>query len=380
MRLYEILPAADVPLKMNVAVLLFGALLRSPAPCAVPTTIVGVKLIKSNPGRTAPFTVRLPADCGACTVLSDAIYQGQNSREIFFHLQVPATPPSIRDVTVDLSGTEVREVIVEKSRIHFVKSDTGISFDLPVAPRARSSTVELQTSLEWPGVVLRVEHAFPERRAGKYAAGNWPALERQAALNLEFGLREALRDLQLGRDVADRGLGKIHLMGFDTNNPLGHEDYPPDIHLILRWPHFAGSQAPHFYITHEGLLSPGVIVTIDGMPHITATHVPNNAWLPAVDYLGAIAFETKVTVNGGLILRRSESQSCELTPWTPGPEGFASGTRVVCTSGKEYRVRSVDDVSRGELRVDIAGKPPELYRYDVDTAVLLSAEPPLNRF
>jgi hypothetical protein len=363
---------------MSAARLLFAVLLLFPALCAVPTTIVGVKVIKSNPGRTASFTVRLPTACGACTVLSDTIYQGQNSREIFFHLQVPVTRPLISDIAVDLSGTEVREVIVEKSRIHFVKTESGISFDLPVAPRARSSTVELQTSLEWPGIVVRIEHAFPERRAGKYASGTWPALERQAALNLEFGLREALRDLQLGRDVGDRGLGKIHLMGFDTNNPLGHEDYPPHIHLILRWPHFAGSQAPHFYITDKGLLSPDVIVTIDGMPHIAATHVPANAWLPAVDYLGAIAFETKVTASGGLILRRTESESCELNPWNAGPEGFASGTRVACSSGKEYRVRAVDDVSRGELRVEVAGKPPELYRYDVDTAVLLSAEPPLN--
>ncbi len=102
-------------------------------------------------------------------------------------------------------------------------------------------------------MVVRIEHAFLDRRAGKYATGEFPAVQRASALNLEFGLREALRDLKLDREVDSRGLGKIHLMGFDTNNPLGHVEYPPHIHLILRWPHFAGSQAPHFYLSYARL-------------------------------------------------------------------------------------------------------------------------------
>jgi len=110
--------------------------------------------------------------------------------------------------------------------------DHEMMFDLPVLPRT--------TSLEWPGIVLRIEHAFPDRRAGKYATGDFPIVQRASALSIEFGLRGAVRSLKLDREVVDRGLGKIHLMGSDTNNPLGHEDYPPHIHMILRWPHFAG--------------------------------------------------------------------------------------------------------------------------------------------
>jgi hypothetical protein len=203
-------------------------------------------------------------------------------------------------------------------------------------------------------------------------------VQRQAALNLEFGLREAVRDLGLDREIAGHNLGKIHLMGFDTNNPLGHEDYPPHIHIILRWPHFAGSQAPHLYIGSGGLLLPDATVTVDGMPHIAATRIPGGSWIPAIDYLGATAFATKITESGGIILRRSESQSCELAPLRQTQNGFASGAHVTCTSGGEYRLRAEDDVEHGELRVEIAGKASELYRYDVDTAVLVSADPPLR--
>ncbi len=210
--------------------------------------------------------------------MSDPAYHGENPREIFFHVSVPAGPAVIRNIRVDVGGAAILTVIVEKNRLPFSTAGGAFAFDLPVVPRPRSSTVEVQTSLEWPGVVLRLEHAFPERRAGKYAT-DFPALQRAAALNLEFGLREAIRDLKLDREVESRGLGKIHLMGFDTNNPLGHEDYPPHIHLILRWPHFAGSQAPHYYITERGLLQPKVSVTIDGMPQIQATQFGPGTWL-----------------------------------------------------------------------------------------------------
>jgi hypothetical protein len=334
-------------------------------------TVVGVKLIKAAAPQSQPaFQIRLPADCPDCSVASDPAFSGENPREIYFHLRVPSDTPLIRHIRVEAPGITVRSVIVEKNRIPFTVSDAGVIFDLPVAPRTRSSTVEVQSSLESPGIVLRIEHAFPDRRAGKYATGDFPVVERAAALNLEFGLREAIRNLKLDREVADHGLGKIHLMGFDTNNPLGHEDYPPHIHMILRWPHFAGSQAPHFYISKEGLLLPNVIVTIDGMPHIQSTQIGKGVWLPAVDCLGATLYETLVTAEGGITLRRPGGASCALEPLTKEARGFASGAAVKCEANVEYHVRATDDIEQGEVRVSIDTRPVETYRYDVDTAVL----------
>ena len=209
--------------------------------------VVGVKLVKAAPRQSQPaFQIHLPSDCHDCSVVNGAAFMGENPREIYFHVRLPADKPAVRHIRVDAGQVPIRAVIVEKKSIPFTVADGDVVFDLPVLPRARSSTVEVQTSLEWPGIVLRIEHAFLDRRAGKYATGEFPILQRAAALNLEFGLREAIRNLKLDLEVVDHGLGKIHLMGFDTNNPLGHEDYPPHIHMILRWPHFAGSQAPHY--------------------------------------------------------------------------------------------------------------------------------------
>jgi len=334
--------------------------------------VVGVKLIKTAPV-AAGFRVSLPSGCGDCSLVDGPAWQGENPREIYFHVRVPAGRPMIRNVRVDPGGVSIRAVIVEKNRLPFSAADGAIVFDLPVVPRARSSTVEVQTSLEWPGIVLRIEHAFADRRAGKYAAGEFPAVQAAAAVNLEFGLREAIRDLKLDREVESRGLGKIHLMGFDTNNPLGHEDYPPHIHLILRWPHFAGSQAPHFYLNREGMLLPDVTVTLDGMPHIRATQVGKGRWLPAVTYLGEALYETLITEEGGMALRRPGGASCILKPLEAGTRGFASGVQVSCVPGAVCRVRASDDTQRGEVRVFINSQPAEIYPYDVDTAVLLKA-------
>jgi len=311
--------------------------------------------------------------------VSDTAYHGENPREIYFHVSVPTNRAVIPNIRVDVGGTAIRDVIVEKNRVRFTAAAGVVTFDLPVVFRARSSTVEVQTSLEWPGMVLRIEHAFPERRAGKYATGEFPGVQRAAALNLEFGLREAIRELKLDREVASRGLGKIHLMGFDTNDPLGHEDYPPHIHLILRWPNFAGSQAPHYYINGEGRLLPDISVTIDGMPHIAATHFGRGVWLPAIDYLGEALYETLVADDGGLTLRRPGGAACTLKPSDAGDRGFASGAVADCGSSAVYRVQASDDTELGEIHVHVNSRPAEVYRYDVDTATLMSAEPALSK-
>ena len=53
------------------------------------------------------------------------------------------------DALPSLVAAPVRAVIVEKNRIPFTIMDHEMMFDLPVLPRT--------TSLEWPGIVLRIE-------------------------------------------------------------------------------------------------------------------------------------------------------------------------------------------------------------------------------
>lgn len=353
--------------------------------------VVAVRLVKAQQGsQDLNWSVRLPGSCPSCRVVNGpfnakfgwSCHKGENPLELFFCVSVPASVRSLRGVMVTIGDHPIRTIIVGQKHIPFTVQDQRVQFDVPVAipPSARSSTMDLHTVLQSPGLEIRIEHAFRERRAGEYASGSWRGIElqRQAALNLEFGLREAIRTLGLDQEVARKKLGCIHLMGFDTNDPLGHKDYPPHIHIILRWPHFAGSQAPHIYISKKGLLLPSVIVTIDGMPDITPTHISSGNWLPAIDYLGGTVFETLITGDGGLTLRRSNSRSCMLKPLKKSDEGFASGTVVSCSSGQVFRVRADDSTSQGRLRVQVNSRSPEIYRYDPDTGSLLNTDPELT--
>jgi hypothetical protein len=343
------------------------------------STIVGVKLLKATRGTEAqPIQIQLPKECSDCSVMHGPFYEGQNAREVFFYLKVPVAKAQIANVKVIIGDLKVRAVIVEKASLQFHRNGNEINFDLPVMPRERSSTLEVQTNLNWPGVTVRVEHAFQDRRGGKYETGTWPVIERQAALNLEFGLREAIRALRLDQEICKRSLGRIHLMGFDTNFPLGHEDFPPHIHMILRWPHFAGSQAPHFYLSNKGLLEGDVQVTIDGLPQIAKTFFSHGTPVPAVDYLGETVYETVDNADGTLTLQRPGVGTCTLRPLKMGDQGFASGSKITCSTGQSSSVIATDDTEEGILRVSVDAKPSEIYRYDPDTAVLLSSTPRLR--
>jgi hypothetical protein len=376
-----ILPAAcwSTIAIIGVILILCATTLAAESPA---TTIVGVKLLKTLPGSEAqPLQIQLPKECSICSLMHGPFYEGQNRYEAFFYLKVPVlaslagADEPIPNVKVNVGDLKVRAVIVEKSYLKFHKDGNILTFDLPVVPRARSSTLEVQTSLNWPGMTVRIEHAFEGRRAGKYATGTWPALQRQAALNLEFGLREAIHSLGLDREVCERGLGRIHLMGFDTNFPLGHEDFPPHIHIILRWPHYAGSQAPHLYLSDTGLLEGDVKVTMDGLPKIATTSFLQGTPVPAIDYLGETLYETVENADGTLTLQRPNAAACTLRPLQAGNRGFASGVEMKCSTGQTSKVSATDDPEAGILRVSVDAKPTEIYRYDPDTAVLLSAPP-----
>ncbi len=343
---------------------------------AADTAVIGVKLLKAVRGDTAGLgRVQLPA---GCELMHGAIYEGSNGREAFFYIKAPLTQRLLPRVKVELGGLKVRGVIVEKRSIPFTLEEGAAVFDVPVAARARSSTLELQTSLSWPGIVLRIEHAFEDRRAGRYATGRWPAVERSAALNLEFGVREALRTMGIDRKLAEEKLGTVHLMGFDTNNPLGHEDYPPHMHIILRWPNYAGSQAPHFYIDGAGVIA-STTITIDGMPFLKATEVGRGVAIPVVDYLGHTLFSEKVTAAGWLELALPGGGACLLRPVEAAAKGFADGVSLRCGNDAEVTVKAEDDTEAGEVRAHISGPGgdrSEIHRYDVDTGSMRTSKEP----
>src|ERR1700722_20088580 len=94
-------------------------------------SVIGVKLMKSEPRSSAPaFHVQFPADCADCSLVSDPAYQGENPREIFFHVRVPSDHAVIKNLRIDVGGDAIRAVIVEKNHIPFSTGGETITFDL----------------------------------------------------------------------------------------------------------------------------------------------------------------------------------------------------------------------------------------------------------
>jgi hypothetical protein len=50
-------------------------------------------------------------------------------------------------------------------------------------------------------------------------------------------------------------------MGFDTNSPHGHQDFPLHFHLVLWLPNYRGngSLIPHLYLNPQGLISNSLV-------------------------------------------------------------------------------------------------------------------------
>src|SRR6185295_15631794 len=160
----------------------------------------------------------------------------QNPKEFYFHFVAP-TEQNVHGIRLHVPPSKVRRVICGRTDVPFTRTDDAIVFDVP--PKNPEDLVaELHTQIRSPGVSLRIEHADVQRRNGPYAKGAWPAIQRAAALNLEFAVRDAIHQLGLDRRVVEDGLGVIQLMGFDTNYPTvapdrAHDDFPPHWHMHL---------------------------------------------------------------------------------------------------------------------------------------------------
>jgi len=229
------------------------------------------------------------------------------------------------------------------------------------------TAAEVATHIVEPGMVLRFEHADPARRAGAYATGRFPDVERQAANVLEFAQREVVRTLDLGGEAVRNGLGTIQIMGFDTNAPHGHVDAPPHIHMHLRWPGDTGTQIGHYYLTPAGLLSHN-IVGIKGLP-APDRRFDRGATFTTIGPDARPAYSHRITPEGWLAIARPGGATCLIRP--VAADGFAAGATIACGGGPVRRITVADDIGQGVMTVttdDIV----ETFRYATDSGTLLS--------
>jgi hypothetical protein len=101
----------------------------------------------------------------------------------------------------DADPRDADRVIVNRTLLAIRRNGSEIHIEL--APLAQDAiwASAFATEFDERGMTTRFEHADPVRRAGAYATGTFPAVERQAANNLTFALREVVRRLDLGTYV-----------------------------------------------------------------------------------------------------------------------------------------------------------------------------------
>jgi len=333
------------------------------------TVLVTLKLAKTAQaaGQTSA-TLRFPSSCTACKVVDDPAYVRQNTREIIVAMRVPRSTALALHIQTD--ATAFRRILLETVDLSFERKPDGLHFTLPAQIADRPDSGEFQSHLYFPGVELRFEHADPERRAGDYLKGEFPSIQRAAAANIEFGLLEAIRRLGLDHYVDDENLGRLFLMGFDTNDPHGHLDSPPHMHLALWLPnyHGTGSEIPHLYLTPDGLISHNLAGTYRGGMASPLDYGPG---LPfqAMDDLGRPMFSLTITPQGWLTFTRFDGPQCSLNPIA---HGFDSGVKVSCPDFPALSLRVEDDLQEGRIRESIDGGPTATFPYDRDSGLLLN--------
>jgi hypothetical protein len=359
-----------------------------------PMAFLGVRILLAENAGAPSWSVDLPTDCLNCKVHNDQITAGQNAKEIFFHISAPATHELIQGIHVRIDPKKVRGVIIGradadfqktrnlgyKARVSFKTTADGITFDIPLTssetPIHRLVPIDVTaeyTFIDTPGVEIRVDHADEQRRRGPYASGRWPAIQTQAALNLEFAAREAINELGLNQALDRKRIAYIHLMGFDTNYPtLGpseaHDDFPPHWHMIvIADTEPRAGKVGHFLINPDGLLDENLVGYVDGSipEHYYARGESDITTAPNGEFL----YSQMVTAEGYFTLA-SQKGSCR---FVPVGTGYQSGVGLDC--GKDlprHSIRAEDDLNQDQLRLFVDGRLATIYRFDADTGRLLN--------
>ncbi|KQM19929.1 hypothetical protein ASE73_04015 [Sphingomonas sp. Leaf24] len=351
-----------------VAALCLSAATPAVAEQPADTVQVVLKFVKRG-SADAPVARFDPASCRACTVVTTPLYAAENARETVIALAVPRR----RSLELRFTGPAdaVRRVVLESGDVPFVRSGGATIVQLPPLAHDAITAAEVTTHIVEPGMVLRFEHAVPQRRAGAYATGRFPETERRAADVLEFAQREVIRTLGLGEEAERRDFGRIQVMGFDTNAPHGHVDAPPHVHMHLRWPRNTGTQIGHYYLGPDGLLTHNG-VGVKGLPG-NGHRYGRGETFTTIAPDGSDFYFHRITPEGWLEIGRPDGRACLIRP--AGVGGFQDGGLIRCGTDAPRGVRVTDDLARGVITAT-TGDIVETFRYDPDTGLLTSPDTP----
>jgi len=334
-----------------------------PAPAPPGMVRITLKFVRTAGGPATQPLRLVPDSCGVCLQGADPNFAHENRLETIVELDLPKG--RYLEPAFEAPAGAFRRVILQTGDLPFQEEGGRLHVELPPLDADAVEAGEVSTHVVGAGYVLRFEHADPARRAGAYAA-TFPTIQRQAANALEFAIRETVMELGLGERVQREQLGVIEIMGFDTNDPHGHLDAPPHIHMHLRWPYNTGTQIGHFYLTEAGRLSVNRV-------GVTGYHLPSRAFGPGEAFTtlspkGTVAYTQTITADGGLSIGVADGRACTIEPVG---SGFGSGALVTCDRNAPIAIQVKDDLAQGRLEVR-TGAVVEVFHYDRDTGALTS--------
>lgn len=319
---------------------------------------VTIKFLKAEPSDGPAVRLR-----GGETVSQrdDPLYSVDNRFETILCLIVPNDVSQILDFDLYVP---VRRVVLGFKDLPFETHEDRVRITLPPLSVHTDRTADMHMIVPSKGVELRVEVPNTLQAGGKYGSNDYPHKARQAATTLEFALLEAVQLLGLGETIGQGPCGPIYIMGFDTNNPCGHTDWPPHVHLHMARPAL-GAPIGHYYFDKDLLLSHNVMY-YRGSDEPTGTfrvgeHCPHLA--PD----GSVLFDLMITSNGGLHLADLEGRAAQIEAL---PGGFNQGAQI-SVGAKQILVKVEPDNCSGEVAVSRDGVITR-YVYDQDTGQFLS--------
>lgn len=257
----------------------------------------------------------------------------------------------------------IRRIVAGQDDLAFAEIDDHVALTLPALHANLDQSACFHTFVHVPGVELRIEHADSDRRAGKYESGAFPLRQHRAVVNIQFALLHAVRALGLDRSAGCSPFGPIWIMGFDTNNPAGHTDWPPHFHMHMAQPRF-GAPVGHYYLDEDCKITHNLC-----QPRADAKTARKFGRDEPCRYLtptGEELFSIMITGQGDLTLRAPDGSLARLSP---AMTGFDEAVQVDI-DGKTSLVAAQIDSLTG--RIALGGDAPSTLTFDTDTGRLTS--------
>lgn len=271
---------------------------------------VNMKFMKASPlvarADSRPAVTLLDTD-QRVFMMPCSVHSVDNPRETLLALCVPQRERLA--LTFKLHHP-VRRVLVGKCDQPFQCIGDEITVYLTTGDQDCLTGAEVIGYITQPGLQLYVNLPDPLRAAGAYAGG-LPEEATRVTLAMEFALRKAALALGLDRTVGLSKLGPLNIMGFDTNNPHGHTDAPPHVHIHPAGTRY-GAPIPHYYYGDDGRLDRNKVGwrKVKGSERFLGRGETFEHRAPG----GTLLYATQITNEGGLKITAPSGEHAIATP------------------------------------------------------------------